>query len=294
MIIVRGLAFCLSLAALLGCAAEPAAPPIESVHELAPGVFTGPVPHGEEAFRELARRGVRTVISVDGARPDLDGAKRHGLRTVHLPIGYDGIPNNRALELGKALQELPGPVYLHCHHGRHRGPAAAAVACVVAGKIDHRQAVAAMKEMGTGEQYLGLWASARSAKAADPLVLRDLQVDYREIAPVPPLTEAMVALDEAFGNLELSRKEGWTAPRGHPDLDPAHEALRAREILTEILRTDDLRSRPRDFRAWMEAGRDAAAALESELRAKSEVKSFEALKRLCSDCHEPYRNIPRK
>lgn len=282
MVLVRSLAFL--LAAMIGCAAEPASPPIETIHDLAPGILTGAVPSGDAGFRELARRGVRTVISVDGARPDLESAKRFGLRYVHLPIGYDGIPQERAMELGKALQELPGPIYLHCHHGKHRGPAAAAVACVVAGRIDNDQAVAAMKKMGTGEQYLGLWASARSARPADPAALRALQVDYREVAALPPLTEAMAALDEAIGNLELARH------------DPAHEALRAREILTEILRTDDFKTRPADFRAWMEAARTAAADLENQLRMKSGSgeKSFAALRRTCADCHKPYRNTPKK
>lgn len=282
--------------AWLGCASETTERPIDNLHELAPGVFSGAVPHGDDGYRALARLGVRTVISVDGARPDLDAAKRHGLRYVHLPIGYDGIPQDRAMELGKALQDLPGPVYLHCHHGKHRGPAAAAVACVVAGKLDNDQAIAVMKGMGTGEQYLGLWASARSAKPADPATLRDLKVDYRDVAAVPPLTQAMTALDEAFGNLELSREAGWKTPSGHPDVDPAHEALRAREILSEILRTDELQGRPRDFQDWMKGARAAAAELESHLRtgSVSATKSFDALRRSCADCHKPYRNAPRK
>jgi hypothetical protein len=287
------LPFLLCAAALWGgCASAPA---LGNVHEIAPGVLSGAVPHGDEAFRELSLRGVRTVISVDGAKPDLDSARKQGLRTVHLPIGYDGIPQSRAMELAKALTELPGPFYLHCHHGKHRGPAAAAVACVVAGKIDNDQAVAAMKRMGTGEQYLGLWASARTAKPADRDALRSLRVEYREISAVPPMAEAMVALDQAFENLELCRRTGWKRPAGHPDVDPPHEALRAREILTEILRTDDFKARPGDFRSRMEASRRAALDLESSLRGSgSPENAFELLRRSCTDCHKTSRNTPWK
>jgi protein tyrosine phosphatase (PTP) superfamily phosphohydrolase (DUF442 family) len=273
----------LALLLIASCTSSPSA--LENVHEIAPGILSGAVPHGEPAFRELAARGVKTVISVDGAKPNLESAKKHGLRYVHLPIGYDGIPLDRAMELGKALNDLPGPIYLHCHHGKHRGPAAAAVACVVAGKIDNDQAVKAMKSMGTGEQYLGLWASARAAKPADRDALRQLKVDYREIAAVPPLAEAMVALDEALENLE----------RRHPDLSPPHEALRMREILTEILRTDDFKARPADFQARMEASREAAAELESRLRGGGNADAaFEGLRQSCANCHKPYRNAPRK
>jgi len=285
--------FALLVAALLGgCASSPA---IENLHEIAPGVLTGAVPQGDDAFRELAGRGVRTVISVDGAKPDPAAAHRHGLRYVHLPIGYDGIPQDRAMELAKALTGLPGPFYLHCHHGRHRGPAAAAVACVVAGKIDNDRAVAAMKTMGTGEEYLGLWASARTAKPADPEALRSLKVDYHEIAAVPPMAEAMVALDLAFDNLDVCRGAEWRSPAGHPDVHPPHEALRAREILTEIMRTDDFKSRPADFKGLMEASHRAALEVESRLRGSGDPQAaFDALRKSCSDCHKPYRNTPRK
>lgn len=290
-------AFGVALLLLASCAG-PQAPdqPLPNLHTVAPGVLSGAVPEGDASFRELARLGVRTVISVDGMKPDVEGARRHGLRYVHLPIGYDGIPADRALELGKALSELPGPVYLHCHHGKHRGPAAAAVACVVAGKLDNDQAVQVMKSMGTGEQYRGLWSSARGARAAESGVLERLHVDYREVAPIPPLTEAMVALDEAFDRLERCRKAGWSTPPGHPDVDPPHEALRAREILTEIQRTEDCKGRPADFQDWIETGRRAAAELERRLREPSgEPKAaFEALRKTCADCHKPYRNAPKK
>jgi hypothetical protein len=271
-------------------------PPLENVHQLAPGVLAGPGPHGEASFRELARLGVRTVISVDGAKPDVEAARRQGLRTVHLPIGYDGIPIGRALELGKALAELPGPLYVHCHHGKHRGPAAAAVACVVAGKLDNAGAVDVLRGR-TGERYLGLWAAAREAKGVEPARLRALDVSFREIAPVPPLAEAMVALDGAFENLGLAAKAGWKTPPGHPDLDPAHEALRMREIFTEVSRTGDPGARPADYRAWMGAGLRAAAELESALRASridEAGAAFARLGRSCADCHESCRNARKK
>jgi protein tyrosine phosphatase (PTP) superfamily phosphohydrolase (DUF442 family) len=272
---------------------------LENVHEIAPGVLTGAGPHGEASFKELAARGVRTVISVDGARPDVPAARKVGLRYIHLPIGYDGVPEARTLELAKALLELPGPVYLHCHHGKHRGPAAAAVACVVAGKLDNDGAIRVMKTMGTGDNYLGLWASARKAEAADPAALRAVRVEYRETAPVPPIMEAMVDLDHAFEGLTVGRNAGWSRPPDHPDIDPPHEALRAREILTEILRTEEFAARPAAYRSMMKASLEASADLESLLRARPRP-SIEALdaalarfQKTCSDCHKPYRNAPK-
>src|SRR5262245_14552856 len=47
---------------------------------LHPKVISGGLPEGDAAFQELADLGVKTVISVDGARPDVATAKKYGLR----------------------------------------------------------------------------------------------------------------------------------------------------------------------------------------------------------------------
>ncbi|HEV3028723.1 MAG TPA: hypothetical protein VG457_14185, partial [Planctomycetota bacterium] len=256
-------------------------------------VLSGAQPEGDPAFGELCALGVKTVISVDGAKPDADAARKYGLRYVHLPIGYDGVPRERALELAKAIEELDGPIYIHCHHGQHRGPAAAVVACVVAGRMTNARAVESMKTLGTGPQYVGLWDSAREARKADPADLRRLQVDFRETAPLPPLAEAMVSVDGIFERLRLCAASGWKTPAGHPDLDPSHEALRIREIFTEILRTEAVGARPAEFRALMEAARAKSERLEAALRAAEPAAPvFAALKESCLDCHRPYRNTP--
>jgi protein tyrosine/serine phosphatase len=70
------------------------------------------------------------------------------------------VPAERAAELAKAVRDLPGPIYIHCHHGKHRSPAAAAVACVAAGLLAPERAPAVLKEAGTSPNYRGLFASA--------------------------------------------------------------------------------------------------------------------------------------
>ncbi len=115
-------------------------PGLDNVLQLSPRIFSGSQPHGEQGFESLEKLGVKTVVSVDGARPDAQRAKQHGLRYVHIPIGYDGIPRPAALALVRAIREAPGPIYIHCHHGKHRGPAAAAVACMAEGIANTEQA----------------------------------------------------------------------------------------------------------------------------------------------------------
>src|SRR5262245_43776503 len=99
---------------------------LHNVFRLEEGLYSGSAPESELDFQEIAKLGVKVIISVDGAKPNVDVAHRAGLRYVHLPIGYDGVPEQRGIELAKALSDAGAPVYFHCHHGLHRGPAAAA------------------------------------------------------------------------------------------------------------------------------------------------------------------------
>lgn len=276
---------------LASCSAPPGLPGLENVHELAPGLLSGGSPEGDAAYAGLAAKGVKTLVSVDGARPDVEAARRHGLRYVHLPLGYDGVPAARAMELAKAVRELPGPVYVHCHHGRHRGPAAAAVAGVIAGKLDAPAALEAMRVMGTDPAYRGLWEAARAARPADPAALDALRVEFREIAPVPPLSEAMVELDRAADALAAVRRARWASPAA-PDA-----ALRARELLSELLRSDETRGRPAAYRELMGVSARAARAIEDGIRSKAPAadldRAHDAFARSCTACHRPYRDAPR-
>lgn len=79
------------------------APGLHNVYRLDEKLLSGSSPEGELGFRSLQDLGVRTVLSVDGARPDVELARKYGLRYVHLPIGYDGITREQALRLSRAI-----------------------------------------------------------------------------------------------------------------------------------------------------------------------------------------------
>src|SRR5262245_46397548 len=67
-------------------------PTLPNAFRLHTKVISGGQPDGELAFAKLKELGVKTIISVDGARPEVELAKKYGLRYVHLPHGYDGVP----------------------------------------------------------------------------------------------------------------------------------------------------------------------------------------------------------
>jgi protein tyrosine phosphatase (PTP) superfamily phosphohydrolase (DUF442 family) len=266
-------------------------------------VISGGQPEGEAAFRELRDLGVKTIVSVDGATPDVERARKFGMRYVHLPFGYDGIPKQRIKELAKAVRDLEGPIYIHCHHGKHRSPTAAAVACVAAGLIEPGDAVGVLETAGTSEHYRGLYQAAREAKPLGDEVLDHFHVKFPETAELPPMAEAMVAIEHTFDRLGVIAKAGWLSPPGHPDLEPAHEALILREHFTELLRTPAAKGKPERFRKLLQGTEKEARALEDSLRAwegagnkpppPSEIASaFGRIADGCKACHQAYRDVP--
>ena len=268
-------------------------------------VISGAQPD-EAAFQALQELGVKTIISVDGAKPDLEMAHRYGMRYVHLPHGYDGIPEERARELAKAVRDLDGPLFIHCHHGKHRSPTAAAVACVSAGLLDPSQSLDVLRMAGTSDNYRGLYDSAEAAARLDDALLDALVVEFKETVDLPPMADAMVGVEHTHDQLTEIKQAGWLSPPLHPDLEPAHEALLLREHFTELLRTEDVLAQPAEFQQLLRESETAAQQLEDALRGWTTNRaanplaappealgdSLETITRHCKTCHQKFRDVP--
>ncbi len=266
-------------------------------------VISGGLPAGELAFEELKSLGVKTIISVDGAQPNLAIAGHYGMRYVHLPHGYDGIPQERTKQLAKAVRDLPSPIYIHCHHGKHRSPAAAAVACVGAGLIASSNALGILAIAGTSPKYRGLYESASKAEKFKESLLNALDVEFPTTVELSAIAEAMVAIEHSYGRLNKMAIHRWQRTSAISDLDPTHEALILREHFTELLRTDTVSKQPDRFEAMLRDGENAATELESALEdwiksgRTSDVPAAigTALERIninCTSCHKEFRDVP--
>jgi protein tyrosine phosphatase (PTP) superfamily phosphohydrolase (DUF442 family) len=272
---------------------EPAdTPHLHNLLKLTPTIYSGGEPHGEEAFADLAKLGVKVVVSVDGAKPNVAAAKKHGIRYIHVPIGYDGIPAEAGQSLARAVREAATagqPVYFHCHHGKHRGPAAAALACIAAGAADNKSAEQILVTAGTSKDYPGLWRDV--AEYVPPPAGAKLP-ELVEIAQVDSLTAAMSSVDRAFDNLKLSQAGGWKALADHPDIVAAQEALIVKEALHESSR-NLAAGHDAEFVTWLREAGLLAAQLETQLKtgdgagAKQTIAKIEAS---CKQCHARHRN----
>jgi hypothetical protein len=264
-----------------------------------PTVMSGGKPEGKPAFEELSRQGIRTIISVDGIKPDVDAAQQSGLRYIHLPHGYDGISDERILEIAKAVRDLPGPVYIHCHHGRHRSPAAAAAVCIALGKISPTTGLELLRTAGTNIGFRGLFQAVERTKPVTAETLEQLQVDFVPVAELPPMVDAMVAMDAILDRLKELQGEGWHTPWD----DARSNALMLKEHYMELHRSESEKGQESDFLAWLLQGRDLANQLEVQLNASLPAASEErdaftkelngSVKKLsqnCVQCHQQYRD----
>lgn len=267
--------------------------PIHNSFRMGRKIISGSCPYGDAGFKALAQQGVKTVLSVDGARPDEKIAKKYGMRYVHIPITYGGVTRAQALSISRAVRDLKGPVFIHCHHGKHRGPTAAVIAAMVNEGWTAEQAQAAMKQAGTAPQYTGLWAAARDWKAPTKAEMNQADASFPAAAPLPALAASMVTIDERWDHLGQVREAGWKAPASHPDIDPPHEALLLREEFRELARSPEMAKHPAEFRTQMAGAETAAAALEAALRANDTAGAQDAYKAVansCKSCHATYRD----
>lgn len=176
-------------------------PSLSNLIQVTDGFFSGGEPTCSDDFATLVKLGVRTVVSVDGIRPDLKAAAEHGLDYVHIPIGYDGVGNQASLSLVRLVRDRRGPFYIHCHHGRHRGPAATAIACRASGSFGKDEALKYLARAGTDPLYEGLYRDVADFEMPDETVELPALVSAANVAN---FAEQMARIDRAFETLNSS------------------------------------------------------------------------------------------
>lgn len=271
-------------------------PGIENAFRLSRRLYSGGEPRGEADMAALKRKGIRTIISVDGSTPDVEAARQAGIRYVHLPIGYDGVPRDQAIRIVRAVETLPGPVYIHCHHGKHRGPAAAAVCARATEGWTAEQAVDWMNQAGASPDYHGLFESARAFTPLTDDERKRAGDEFPERSPVPDLVDLMVRLDGRWDGLKAARKAGFpTAPTVAKD-DSSHDAIQVVEFFREASRLPEARDRGDDFLQALAEAERKADVLHGVLKARDPSTrekvdaAFIAVEKTCTTCHARNRD----
>lgn len=268
---------------------------IHNLHQLNDRLYSGAEPIGEAAYEELVSLGITTIISVDAVEPDKALAEKHGIRVIHLPIGYDGVPQSRSMAIAKALTSIDGPIFINCHHGKHRAPTALAVGAVCAGEITNEQAEAYLTLAGTSPKYPGLWDSARRARPLDQAALDAYDADLPEVMPVGDFVDAMGELDRLADTMKELAAQDFAIPADHPDIVPAAIAGQMHNILRALEDDPYTKEQDDEFRAILIRSIAAASEAEELIKVGDHQGVREALRQLkdsCSDCHNKDRNNP--
>ena len=272
---------------------------LSNLFSLSPRLYSASAPETKEAYAFLDELGIKTIISVDGTSPNVAGARKFGIRYIHLPVGYNGTTTSNALRLIKAVQVSAGPVLVHCHHGQHRGPFAAALIAQALDNWTPTQALAWLTAAGTSPEYHSLFAQAANFRAPSPQELSRVSTNFPEKAGVSGLVETMIQIDTQFEHLHSIQSAGYAAPPGHPDLFPANEALLLAELYREALRSTEVHQRGADFKAQLESAESEAWELQRFFKAHPIIEGsnltaardlFSRVHQRCLSCHASHRN----
>ena len=242
---------------------------LHNVFRLSGRLYSGSQPDGDAGFESLRRLGVRTVLSVDGSTPDVARAERFELRYIHVPVGYDGVPRDKALLAAKAVRDLPGPTYLHCHHGKHRGPAVAACVLLATGDATPATAAEVLRLAGTDPKYVGLTAVPHTFAPPTAAELDAVPSHFPAVAPVPTLAKLMVEVDER-----------WDRLKGAPT---SADAVQLAELYREAARL------PRAA-GFVGSLREAEANADVLAKAPGDRGLLAVGQKLCSRCHANHRD----
>jgi cytochrome c556/protein tyrosine phosphatase (PTP) superfamily phosphohydrolase (DUF442 family) len=273
---------------------------LHNLYKLSDKIISGSEPEGAKAFEVLQEMGVKTIISVDGKAPDAALAARYGMRYVHVPIRYKGITEQERLEIIKSFRELPAPFYVHCFHGKHRGPAATALGRITLDEASREQAIAEMRQwFGTSKKYEGLYATIAFGEMPDEATTRTCAYDFAPAHSFKGFRQAMVDISRSFGTTEKLAKNDWMPAEDHPDANALNEARRTSESFAQSLKLKEMAKASEDFRHRMEVSAKDSAMLvqllekqaKGDKAASEEAKAvLSTIKTSCKSCHSKYRN----
>ena len=283
-------------------------PGLRHVYHLSGQIITGAEPADPEALRHIARLGVQTILSVDGKIPDVETAEALGMRYVHVPIQYVGMTDDELMKIAKTFRELEGPFYVHCFHGKHRGPAAGAVGRVVLDGVPRDRAIAEMRQWcTTSSKYEGLYSTVAMTDMPTPAETAAYEFDFTSQDRPDGVRAAMVSLTRNWDNIKLLHERDFAVDPEHPDVDPLQEVTQLYQHLDSMTHLPESNDWNPDYRTWFD---ESYTASERLMRALSETSmadaegdtplaadslatanaAFGVLSANCTACHDVYRN----
>ncbi len=259
-------------------------------------LLSGSKPEGELGMDSLMKLNVDTIICVDGVAPDVKGARNYGIKTIHIPLKYNAPTKTQILDLTTAftMNHARGKVYIHCHHGKHRSAAAAALVSIALGFATPQEMKERMEVSETSIHYEGLWKAVEKQEVINVFDILENKKPFPSMVKPQGMTAQMVAIEEAMERLLLVKQSGWVVPASHPDLAPASDA----GLITETFRVMQLNPETHNFATdfttqvinavHQASGLEEALMIES-IDPKSLDQYLHRVEQSCINCHATSR-----
>ena len=267
---------------------------LQNVYRLGQTLYSGSSPRDEAAFSTLSRLGIKTIISVEGAEPDIDTARAHGMRYVHLPIVYAGLTHERLVELVRAANEYPTPIYIYCDRGVDRAPiAAAALWMCLNRQATKEQAIAvAHKISGDANPHPRLLGSLLDATRPTEEEWKASNSALPEVSQLPPFTRSMASIGRMWDRVAIPVKDRHSTTISL-QLDTAYDiAEQFRESAAMPGVPDELRP---GLQAIVGDAEKLAEIIKSELRdptaqVTGRQQAVDTINNRCHECHTKFRD----
>lgn len=258
-------------------------------------IISGAKPSGSKGFNSLVKMNVRTIVCVDGVTPDVETANEYGIKTIHIPLKYDAPNDEQIFDLATVVSRgrERGNVYIHCHQGKHRSAAAAAIVSIALGSLSVAEAKERMRVSKTSVVYQGLWDAVEHTKVMNATSLLHNQKIYPSSVEPEGITSQMIAIDEAIDSVLRIQRAEWNTPTDHPDLVGAAEVGMIVDTFRNIqLRTDTTHFSD-DFERQLVNAMHQASILEEallqELPKEALDKYLQQVEQSCINCHSSFR-----
>ncbi|RMF43398.1 MAG: hypothetical protein D6753_05285 [Planctomycetota bacterium] len=264
-------------------------------------LFSGAAPVSDEDYEQLDSLGIQTVVCVDASGSSRSEALRRGWKYAHIPFSYDGIRPSHAVQIAYVLAHFPKPIYIHCHHGQHRAPAALALGAIATGRLTNDAALSLLRMAGTGRDYVGLWQCIATAQ---PMPGFPSEMAIPERVEPQPLQTTMLQLEAHMEVLEARRpatarqdlhtpqhpgNASPEAPTVEPQWNPTARALLVYEHLRELRQGGEL-----PFPGYPARLQEAIEAADQLYRTCQQspqdiAGKIQAVRARCDACHQHRR-----
>jgi protein tyrosine/serine phosphatase len=142
---------------------------VPNLHQVSPMLYRSGQPR-VDGFRELEKRGIRTVVSLVDDESDDAYAAGTKLRLLRVPVSLTGISDDSMIAALRMLaKKEDGPFLVHCLQGADRTGAVIAMHRIL---VEGWTKDAALRELRDGGYGFGLEVFAKYVEGADVARLR--------------------------------------------------------------------------------------------------------------------------